>query len=88
MANNNTPLATIQNHALVDQLVRRRHYHTCGQMIWIVDTPAGFLCYPELRPVMPTPITVCPQCGEVLTPGALMQRQHPGAARGGRDRGP
>ena len=87
MTSSNTPLPTVQNPALVDHLVRRRHFHTCGQMIWIVDTPAGFLCYAELRPIMPQPITVCPRCGAVLTRDALAQRQHPGASRSGRDRG-
>jgi hypothetical protein len=88
MTTSNTPLSAIQNQALVDHLVRRRHFHTCGQMIWIVDTPAGFLCYAELRPIMPAPITGCPRCGEALTRDALTQRQHAGASRGGRARGP
>ncbi len=88
MNNSNTPLTTIDNHALFDRLVRRRHFHTCGQMIWLIDTPAGFVCYDELRPSMPAPITVCPGCGEVLTRDALTQREHLGAARGGRVRGP
>ena len=88
MNNINTPLSTIQNQALVDHLVRRRHYHTCGQMIWIVDTPEGFVCYAELRPIMPAPITVCPRCGEGLTRDALTQRQHPAVSGGGRDRRP
>ncbi len=88
MNNSTTPLPTIQNHALVDQLVRRRHFHTCGAMIWIVDTPEGFVCYAELRPIMPAPITVCPRCGEVLTRDALTQRQHPGASPGSHGHGP
>ena len=88
MTNSNTPLPTIQNQALVDQLVRRRHFHPCGQMIWIVDTSEGFLCYAELRPNMPAPITVCPKCGEGLTRDALLQRQHPAVSRGGPDHNP
>ncbi len=88
MTNSNVPLPTIQNPALVDQLVRRRHYHPCGQMIWLVDTPEGFLCYAELRPIMLAPIIVCPRCGELLTRDALTQRQHSGASRGGRAGGP
>ena len=88
MTTSNTPLPTIQNHALIDQLMRRRHYHTCGQMIWIVDTPEGFVCYAELRPIMPAPLTVCPRCAEVLTRDALTQRQHPGAFRGSPGHGP
>ncbi len=86
MTNSNTPLPTIQNHALVDQLVRRRHYHTCGQMIWIVDTPDGFVCFAELRPILPAPLTTCPRCGALLTRDTLTQRQHVEAyqiARGG-----
>ncbi len=88
MTTSNTPLPTIQNLALVDQLVRRRHFHTCGQMIWIVDTPEGFVCYAELRPIMPEPITTCPRCGHVLTRDTLTQRQHAGASRGTGDRSP
>ncbi len=79
MNSNNLPLATVQNTALLERLVRRRYYHTCGQMIWIVDTPEGFVCYEELRPIMPAPITVCPRCGEILTRDTLTQRQHTGA---------
>ena len=30
MDRNQFPLATVPNQALVDQLVRHRHYHTCG----------------------------------------------------------
>ena len=82
---NNTPLAQIQNPALLERLVRRRYYHACGQMVWIVETPEGFVCYEELRPVMPAPITVCPRCGEVLTRDTLTQRQHAGAYRVGGD---
>jgi hypothetical protein len=88
MTSSNTPLPTVQNPALVDHLVRRRHYHTCGQMIWIVDTPEGFVCYDELRPTMPAPITVCPRCGEGLRRDALTQRQHSGVSGGGRGHGP
>ena len=88
MNNSNTPLATIDSRALLDQLVRRRHFHTCGQMIWIVDVPEGFVCYEELRPNMPAPITVCPRCGEALTRDALMQRQHPAVSGGRRDPNP
>ena len=76
MYNNNTPLANIQNPALLERLVRRRYYHTCGQMIWLVDTPEGFVCYEELRPIMPVPITVCPRCGEILMRETLIQRRH------------
>ena len=83
MDRNQFPLATVPNQALVDQLVRHRHYHTCGQMIWIVDIPAGFVCYNELRPIMPAPITRCPSCGELLTRDTLAQRQHTGRYRVG-----
>jgi predicted RNA-binding Zn-ribbon protein involved in translation (DUF1610 family) len=81
MERNQIPLATVPNQALVDHLVRTRHFHSCGQMIWIVDLPDGFVCYDELRPIMPMPITVCPRCGEDLTRDALTQRQHTGAYR-------
>ena len=84
MNSSNTPLSTIPDSGLRERLVRRRYYHPCGQMIWIVDTPEGFLCYQELRPVMPAPITVCPRCGELLTRDTLTQRQHAGAYRVGR----
>ncbi len=85
MNSNNTPLAEIQDAAALHGLVRRRYYHACGQMIWIVDTPAGFVCYAELRPIMPAPITRCPRCEELLTRDTLTQRQHVGAYRVGRD---
>ena len=81
---NNTPLAHIQNPALLARLVRRRYYHTCGQMIWIVETPEGFVCYEELRPIMPAPITICPCCGALLRRDTLTQRQHVGAYKVGR----
>ena len=82
---NNTPLSQIRNPAVLEGLVRHRHYHTCGQMIWIVDTPEGFVCYEELRPIMPAPITVCPRCGELLTRDSLIQRQHAGQYKVGHD---
>ena len=82
--NTNTPLAHIQNPALLERLVRRRYYHPCGQMVWIVETPAGFVCYEELRPIMPAPITVCPRCGDLLTRDTLTQRQREGHYRVGR----
>ncbi len=78
MNNTNIPIPTVPDPALLERLVRRRYYHTCGQMIWIVDMPAGFVCYEELRPIMPAPITVCPRCGELLTRDTLVQRQHAG----------
>jgi len=75
MYNNNTPLANIQNPALLERLVRRRYYHTCGQMGWIIETPEGFVCYEELRPIMPAPITICPRCGLLLMRDTLIQRR-------------
>ena len=84
MYNNHTPLAHIQNPALLERLVRRRYYHHCGQMIWLVDTPDGFVCYEELRPIMPAPITICPRGGALLTRATLTQRQHVGAYKVGR----
>jgi len=88
MNTSNTPLPTIQNPALLDQLVRRRHYHPCGQMIWIVDTPTGFVCFAELRPILPAPLIACPRCGALLTRDTLTQRQHVGAYQVGRGRHP
>ena len=88
MNTSTTPLPTIQNPALLDQLVRRRHYHPCGQMIWIVDTPEGFVCFAELRPILPAPLTTCPRCGALLTRDTLTQRQHVGAYQVGRGRHP
>ena len=85
MNSTNTPLAEIPDAAALQGLVRRRYYHACGQMIWLVDTPAGFVCYEELRPIMPAPITVCPRCGELLTRDTLAQRQHAGAYKVGHD---
>ena len=85
MNSTNTPLAEIPDAAALQGLVRRRYYHACGQMIWLVDTPAGFVCYAELRPIMPAPITRCPRCEAVLTRDTLTQRQHVRADRGGRD---
>jgi hypothetical protein len=76
MNNTNIPIPTVQNPALLERLVRRRYYHTCGQMIWLVDTPEGFVCYEELRPIMPVPITVCPRWGEILMRETLIQRRH------------
>jgi hypothetical protein len=75
MHSNNLPLATVQDAALLERLVRRRYYHPCGQMIWIVDTPEGFVCYEELRPIMPPPLTVCPRCGQPLMRDTLVQRR-------------
>ena len=85
MNNTNIPIPTVPDPALLERLVRRRYYHTCGQMIWIVETPEGFVCYEELRPIMPAPITVCPRCGEVLTRDMLTQRQRQGHYKVGRD---
>ena len=84
MPSNNTPLAEIQDAALLERLVRHRYYHTCGQMVWIVEMPEGFVCYEELRPIMPAPITLCPRCGELLTRDTLTQRQHAGLYKVGR----
>ncbi len=85
MNNTNIPIPTVPDPALLERLVRRRYYHTCGQMIWIVDMPAGFVGYEELRPIMPAPITVCPRCGELLMRDTLAQRQHAGAYKVGHD---
>ena len=82
---NNIPLATVRDTALLERLVRRRYYHPCGQMIWIVETLEGFVCYEELRPIMPAPMSTCPRCGAVLTRDTLTQRQHVGQYRVGGD---
>ncbi len=84
MNSSNTPLATIEDSAFLERLIRRRYYHTCGQMVWIVETTEGFVCYAELRPIMPAPITVCPHCGALLTRDTLTQRQREGHYRIGR----
>ena len=75
MTSNNLPLTNMQNAALLERLVRRRYYHACGQMVWLVDTPEGFVCYEELRPIMPAPITICPRCRLLLMRDTLIQRR-------------
>ena len=74
MHSRDTPLAS--DPGSQEGLVRRRYYHACGQMIWVVETPDGFVCYTELLPNMPPPITRCPRCGELLTRDTLKQRPH------------
>ncbi len=73
-----TPVATIQDEAALNSLIRSRYHHTCGQIIWVVELPHGFACFAELRPVLPMPITTCPRCGELLRRETLTQRQRGG----------
>ncbi len=63
----------------LENRMRSRYYHTCGQMIWVVAMPDRFVYYAELRPQMPAPLSLCPRCGELLTRDTLAQRPQPGA---------
>ena len=74
-----TPLLTIPDEAALNSLIRSRYDHPCGQIIWVVELPHGFACFAELRPVLPPPITRCPQCGAPLSRETLAQRKHGGA---------
>ena len=58
------PLATVLDGVFRERLVRQRSYHPCGQLVWMVETPEGWVCYAELRPNMSAPLTVGTPVGQ------------------------
>ncbi len=65
----------------LEQRVRTRYEHACGQIIWVIEAPQGPRYFAELLPTLPPPITDCPRCGAPVTRESLSQHQrHPDSA--------
>ena len=81
MNTNPTNSSAAHEDRSLEQRVRTRYEHGCGQIIWVIETPQGPLYFAELLPTLPPPITACPRCGAPVTRESLSQRQrHPGRA--------
>ena len=79
-----TSPSTPPDDRALDQRVRTRYEHTCGQLIWVVELPQGPLYFAELLPTLPPPLTHCPRCGAPVTRESLSQRhRRPGGAHRG-----